>query len=69
MSIRKQYIKPKTEILHVDQEFPLMAVSSEGPGIDKDPHQEVVDPGGQLAKPAGPFRSFMEDFDSAGWED
>lgn len=68
MNIRKQYIKPETRIIHIVQESPLMSVSnSEGPGIDKEPHPEVVDPNEQLAKPAGSF--FTEDFNSAGWED
>ncbi len=64
MSIHKQYIKPETEIIHVDQECHLMAGSErDDTGMDEEtPHDEVLDPSGQLAKPSGPFRRSM-------WED
>ena len=56
MSIYKQYIKPETEIIQVDQECHLMAGSDgDDPGTDKNPHNEVANPSEQLAKPSGPF--------------
>ena len=63
MSIYKQYIKPETEIIQVDQECHLMAGSDgDDPETDENPHDEAVDPSMQLAKPSGPFRRSM-------WED
>lgn len=49
MNVRKQFIKPEIRIFCLDKD--LMAVSgSEIPGMNL--HPKVVDPGGQLAKPA-----------------
>lgn len=62
MSIHKEYIKPETEIMHLDQVCHLMAGSDDDTGTDENPHDEFVDPSGQLAKPSGPFRRSM-------WED
>ncbi len=63
MSRHNKYIKPETEIIHIDQEYALMAGSDgDDPGTDKNPYDEAVDPSMQLAKPSGPFRRSM-------WED
>jgi len=68
MNIRKKYIKPKTTIIYISQDCPLMSgSSSEEPGIDKEKHNEVIDPGEQLSKPNSPF--FTDSFGSALWED
>ena len=53
MSRHNKYIKPETEIIHIDQEYALMAGSDDDTGID--PHNEVANPSEQLAKPSGPF--------------
>lgn len=70
MKIRKQYIKPEIKIFSIDQDSILVGgSSSEVPGIDKDPHQKVVDPNEQLAKPAGTFPFSTDYSDSPGWDD
>lgn len=55
MSRHNKYIKPETELIHVDQEYPLMAGSDGDTGIDENPHDKVANPSEQLAKPSGPF--------------
>lgn len=57
MNRHNKYIKPETELIHVDQEYPLMAGSeNDDTGIDENPHNEVLDPEKQqLSKPSGPF--------------
>lgn len=58
MKIRNRYIKPETKLIHIDQEYQLLA-GSDGTGINENPHEEVVDPDQQLSKPSGPFGSSM----------
>ncbi len=53
MSRHNKYIKPETELIHIDQEYPLMAGSDDDTEIDENPHGEVANE--QLAKPSGPF--------------
>ncbi len=70
MSTRKKYIKPETNIIHLGQESPLMSGSDgEETGIDKELHNEVVNPGEQLSKRSGSFSFFTEGFDSVGWDE